>query len=117
MIRFSVLILVAFLALSLGTSVEAGKGRNQRLTDDVTVLPNPTSASSPITISADHLTPSTWHMIAYCGVGLLVWADSSGEIRVESYSCTVTTDLSVLEYDGGVSASYHEVGRVTVVIQ
>ena len=118
MIRFFILILVAFLAISVGTSVEAGKGRNpNRLTDDVTVSPNPTSASSPITIHADHLTPNQGHMIAYCGVGLHVWSDDGGEISVESYSCTVTDDLRMLEYAGGVSASYHEVGRVTVVIQ
>lgn len=109
------IILAGLLALSLTVSAEAG--RKSRATDDVFVTPNPAVASSPINVFANHLTPNTYHMFAYCGVGLLVWAPASGEINVDTYSCTVTDDLVVLEYNGGTSAGYHEVGRTTVVIQ
>ena len=118
MLRTLFLAVVLLLSLTVIQDVEAGKGgRRVTPTDDVVVSPNPTAASSPINIDADHLKPNWYHMVAYCGVGLLVFSDSAGEIHVESYSCSVTDDLVMLEYDGGASTSYHEVGRVTVVIR
>ena len=112
------LFLVATLLLSTTIVAEAGKGGHKvLLADDVFVTPNPAAASSPINIDANHLKSNWYHMVAYCGVGLLIFSDSAGEVHVESYSCSITDDLVVLEYDGGVSTSYHEVGRVTVVIR